>query len=197
MSHLGKHRRGRGFGHFFGNDMGDAGFDRSGFRTGRKLAADDLQLLLLTLIAEKPSHGYDLFKVLEERSGGYYVPSPGMIYPALTYLEEAGHATVEPEGTKKLYRISEDGRRHLDQNRTAADALVSQLERIGRRMGDVRRAFAADGEEAGDDGDSNELRQARRELRLVLRERKRGSAEESRRIADILRRATADILGKQ
>jgi DNA-binding PadR family transcriptional regulator len=193
MSHLGKHRRGRGF----GNDMGDAGFDRSGFRTGRKLAADDLQLLLLTLIAEKPSHGYDLIKVLEERSGGYYVPSPGMIYPALTYLEEAGHATVEPEGTKKLYRISEDGRRHLDQNRTAADALVSQLERIGRRMGDVRRAFAADGEEAGDDGDSNELRQARRELRLVLRERKRGSAEESRRIADILRRATADILGKQ
>jgi DNA-binding PadR family transcriptional regulator len=197
MSHMGKHRRGRGFGHFFGNDMGDAGFDRSGFRTGRKLAADDLQLLLLTLIAEKPSHGYDLIKVLEERSGGYYVPSPGMIYPALTYLEEAGHATVEPEGTKKLYRISEDGRRHLDQNRTAADALVSQLERIGRRMGDVRRAFAADGEEAGDDGDSNELRHARRELRRVLRERKRGSAEESRRIADILRRATADILGKQ
>jgi DNA-binding PadR family transcriptional regulator len=197
MRHMGKHRRGRGFGHFFGSDIGDAGFDRSGFRTGRKLAADDLQLLLLTLIAEKPSHGYDLIKVLEERSGGYYVPSPGMIYPALTYLEEAGHATVEPEGTKKLYRISEDGRRHLDQNRVAADALISQLERIGRRMGDVRRAFAADGEEAGDDGDSNELRQARRELRRVLRERKRGSAEESRRIADILRRATADILGKQ
>jgi DNA-binding PadR family transcriptional regulator len=195
--HMGKHRHGRGFGHFFGSDIGDAGFDRSGFRTGRKLAADDLQLLLLTLIAEKPSHGYDLIKVLGERSGGYYVPSPGMIYPALTYLEEAGHATVEPEGTKKLYRISEDGRRHLDQNRTAADALVSQLERIGRRMGDVRRAFAADGEEAGDDGDSNELRQARRELRRVLRERRRGSAEESRRIADILRRATADILGKQ
>jgi DNA-binding PadR family transcriptional regulator len=197
MRHMGKHGRGRGFGHFFGSDIGDAGFDRSGFRTGRKLAADDLQLLLLTLIAEKPSHGYDLIKVLEERSGGYYVPSPGMIYPALTYLEEAGHATVEPEGTKKLYRISEDGRRHLDHNRIAADALVSQLERIGRRMGDIRRAFAADGEEAGDDGDSNELRQARRELRRVLRERKRGSAEESRRIADILRRATADILGKQ
>ena len=196
MRHRGKHRHGRGFGHAFA-DIGEHGFDRAGFRTGRKLASDDLQLLLLALIAEKPSHGYDLIKLLEERSGGYYVPSPGMIYPALTYLEEAGHATVEPEGTKKLYRISEDGRRHLDQNRVAADALISQLERIGRRMGDVRRAFAADGEEAGDDGDSNELRQARRELRRVLRERKRGSAEESRRIADILRRATADILGKQ
>jgi DNA-binding PadR family transcriptional regulator len=194
--HTGKHRRGRGFGHFFGGDMGDAGFDRSGFRTGRKLASDDLQLLLLALIAEKPSHGYDLIKVLEERSGGYYVPSPGMIYPALTYLEEAGQATIEPEGTKKLYRISEEGRRHLEQNRTAADDLIAQLERIGRRMGDVRRAFAGDGDEAGEEGDTNELRQARRELRRVLRERKRGTPEESRRIAEILRRAAADILGK-
>jgi DNA-binding PadR family transcriptional regulator len=188
MRHQGKHRHGRGFGHVFGGDFGDAGF-----RTGRKLASDDLQLLLLMLIAEKPSHGYDLIKVLEERSGGYYVPSPGMVYPALTYLEEAGYATVEPEGTKKLYRISEEGNRHLDENRAAADALASQLERIGRRMGDVRRAFAGDADE---EGDTNELRAARRELRQVLRERKRGSPEESRRIADILRRATAEILGK-
>src|SRR5271168_3997705 len=196
MRHRGKHRHGRGFGHGFG-DTGEHGFDRSGFRTGRKLASDDLQLLLLAVIAEKPSHGYDLIKVLEERSGGYYVPSPGMIYPALTYLEEAGLATVEPEGTKKLYRISEEGRRHLEQNRTAAEALMSQLERIGRRMGDVRRAFAGDTEEAGEEGDTNELRHARRELRRVLHERKRGSPEESRRIAEILRRATADILAKQ
>ncbi len=196
MRHMGKHRRGKGFGHFFGGDLDDGGFERSGFRTGRKLAGDDLQLLLLALIAEKPSHGYDLIKVLEERSGGYYVPSPGMIYPALTYLEEAGHATVAPEGTKKQYRISEEGRRHLEENRTAAEALLSQLDRIGRRMGDVRRAFAGDPDEAGEEGDTHELRQARRELRRVLRERKRGSPDESRRIADILRRATADILGK-
>jgi DNA-binding PadR family transcriptional regulator len=196
MRHMGKHRHGRGFGHFFGGDIGDGGFDRSGFRTGRKLASDDLQLLLLALIAQKPSHGYDLIKVLEERSGGYYVPSPGMIYPALTYLEEAGHATVEPEGTKKLYRISEEGRRHLEQDRAAADALIAQLEQIGRRMGDVRRAFADEAGEEGEGGDTNELRQARRELRRVLHARKRGTPEESRRIAEILRRATAEILGK-
>ena len=196
MRHMGKHRRGRGFGHFFASDMDDGGFERSGFRTGRKLAGDDLQLLLLALIAERPSHGYDLIKVLEERSGGYYVPSPGMIYPALTYLEEAGHATVAPEGTKKQYRISEEGLRQLEENRVAADALLTQLDRIGRRMGDVRRAFAGDPDEAGEEGDTHELRQARRELRRVLRERKRGSPEESRRIADILRRATADILGR-
>jgi DNA-binding PadR family transcriptional regulator len=195
MRHRGKHHRhGRGFGHVFA-DVGEPGFDRGGFRTGRKLASDDLQLLLLALIAEKPSHGYDLIKLLEERSGGYYVPSPGMIYPALTYLEEAGHATIEQEGTKKLYRISEDGKAHLDENRAAADELLAQLDRISRKMNEMRRAFAGD-DEAGDDGDTNELRQARRELRRVLRERKRNSPDESRRIAEIIRRATAEIVGK-
>jgi DNA-binding PadR family transcriptional regulator len=195
MRHRGKHHRhGRGFGHVF-PDVGEPGFDRGGFRTGRKLASDDLQLLLLALIAEKPSHGYDLIKLLEERSGGYYVPSPGMIYPALTYLEEAGHATIEQEGTKKLYRISEDGKAHLDENRAAADELLAQLDRISRKMNEMRRAFAGD-DEAGDDGDTNELRQARRELRRVLRERKRNSPDESRRIAEIIRRATAEIVGK-
>src|SRR3974390_683872 len=127
LRHMARHRRARGFAHFVGSIMGEAGFARTGFRTGRKLASDDLQLLLLALIAEKPSHGYDLIKLLEERSGGYYVPSPGMIYPALTYLEEAGHATIEQEGTKKLYRISEEGKAHLDQNRAAADELLAQL----------------------------------------------------------------------
>jgi DNA-binding PadR family transcriptional regulator len=195
MRHRGKHRHGRGFGHAFA-DMGEHGFDRAGFRTGRKLASDDLQLLLLALIAEKPSHGYDLIKLLEERSGGYYVPSPGMIYPALTYLEEAGHATIEQEGTKKLYRISEEGKAHLDENRAAADELLAQLDRISRKMNDMRRAFEGDGGEDGDERDTNELRQARRELRRVLHERKRGNPEESRRIAEILRRATAEIAGK-
>lgn len=195
MRHRGKHRHGRGFGHAFA-DIGEHGFDRAGFRTGRKLASDDLQLLLLALIAEKPSHGYDLIKLLEERSGGYYVPSPGMIYPALTYLEEAGHATIEQEGTKKLYRISEEGKAHLDQNRAAADELLAQLDRISRKMNDMRRAFEGDGGEDGDERDTNELRQARRELRRVLHERKRGNPEESRRIAEILRRATAEITGK-
>jgi DNA-binding PadR family transcriptional regulator len=192
--HLARHgRRGHGFAHFIGAIMDNAGFDRAGFRTGRKLASDDLQLLLLALIADKPSHGYDLIKLLEERSGGYYVPSPGMIYPALTYLEEAGHATVEPEGTKKLYRITAEGRSHLDQNRAGVDAMLAQLERIGSRMGDVHRAFTDRDE---DDGDDDELRQARRELRRALRESKRTSADESRRIAEILRRAAADITGK-
>jgi DNA-binding PadR family transcriptional regulator len=195
LRHMARRRRARGFAHFVGAIMDEAGFDRTGFRTGRKLASDDLQLLLLALIAERPSHGYDLIKLLEERSGGYYVPSPGMVYPALTYLEEAGYATVEPEGTKKLYHISEQGRGHLEANRAGVAAILSQLARIGSRMGDVRRAFSERDDDDGDEAD--ELREARRELRRALRERKRGSAEENRRIAEILRRAAADIVGKQ
>jgi hypothetical protein len=91
----GRHGHRRGFGTFF-----DGAFDRGdvrwhGFRSGRKLGGDDLQLLILALLAEKPAHGYEIIKALSERSGGFYSPSPGMVYPALTYLEEIDYASVE------------------------------------------------------------------------------------------------------
>jgi hypothetical protein len=72
---------------------------------------------------------------------------------------------------------------------------MAQLDRIARKMSEMRRAFTGD-DESGDDGDTTELRQVRRELRRVLHERKRGSLEENRRITEILRRAIADIVGK-
>ncbi len=93
-----------------GGDMGGRGFGM-----GRKLASVDLQLLILGLLAEKPRHGYEIIKALDERSKGFYVPSPGMVYPALTYLEEIGHATVETEGARKLYHITEAGKEHLEE----------------------------------------------------------------------------------
>ncbi len=102
----------------------------------------DLQLLLLALLAEKPSHGYELIKAVEERSSGYYSPSPGMVYPALTYLEEIGHASVAAEGTRKLYSATETGRKHLADNRDALETLLAQLQQIGRRMQKFRRAHA-------------------------------------------------------
>ncbi|HEV2332187.1 MAG TPA: PadR family transcriptional regulator, partial [Gammaproteobacteria bacterium] len=77
----------RGFGHFFGGHRGE-GMGGRGFRTGRKLASGDLQLVILSLLADKPRHGYEIIKDVEERSGGFYSPSPGVVYPALTYLEE-------------------------------------------------------------------------------------------------------------
>ena len=69
------------------------------FTSGRKFEAADLQLVILAFLAERPAHGYELIKTIEERSGGFYTPSPGVIYPALTYLSEIGHASVEQAGT--------------------------------------------------------------------------------------------------
>src|SRR3984957_15106497 len=77
---------------------------------GRFFAHGDLRLVILNLIAEKPRHGYEIIKAIEEQVGGAYSPSPGVIYPTLTLLEELGYVTVEAaEGGKKLYRITEAG----------------------------------------------------------------------------------------
>jgi DNA-binding PadR family transcriptional regulator len=195
LRHLSRHRRTRGFARFVSGVMDEAGFHRGGFRSTRKLGADDLQLLLLALIAEKPSHGYDLIKLLEDRSGGFYVPSPGMVYPALTYLEEAGYATVQSEGAKKLYHITAEGQAYLERNRPAVDALLAQLTLIARRMGDTRRAFSEEYDDR-EHWEGGELRQARRHLRRILRDLENPSPEEGKRIAEILRRAAAEIVSK-
>ena len=113
----------------------------AGLRFGRKLAAGDLQLIILALLDEQPGHGYDLIKRLEERTGGFYVPSPGVIYPALTYLEEGGLADVETEGTRKLYSITEAGRQKVEENRTMIDFTFKNMENFGTKMAAFRRAF--------------------------------------------------------
>jgi DNA-binding PadR family transcriptional regulator len=197
---IGRHfgSRGRGFGHLAAGFMAGPGRGGAGFRAGRKLGGGDLQLLILSLLAEKPSHGYELIKALEERSGGFYIPSPGMIYPALTYLEEIGYATVETEGTKKRYCITDEGRGYLEQNRSLVEAMLSELDNISGKMARVRRAFAGE-ESAGDEDDtfgSEELRAARRALRMALRHKHHCSLDEARRITDILKRATTEILNR-
>lgn len=187
------HGRHRGFGEFGGLDEGGRGLGR-----GRKLAAGDLQLVILSLLEQKPRHGYELIKELDERSGGFYSPSPGMIYPALTYLEEIGHATVETEGTKKLYRITAPGKAHLDANRPLAELMLAQLGRIASKMDRVRRAFSGEGPGDAETDDEtrrmgDELLQVRRNLRAVLHQGAAATIEEQRRIAAILRRAIEEI----
>jgi DNA-binding PadR family transcriptional regulator len=179
-----------------GGEMGSRGFGM-----GRKLASTDLQLLLLGLLAEKPRHGYEIIKALDERSKGFYIPSPGMVYPALTYLEEIGYATVEAEGTRKLYHITEAGREHLQSNRSAADAMFAQFDRVGERMDRVRRAMRAEetGEGAPAESErrgSKELLRARQDLKSALASKWDSPREEQQRIAEILKRAIAEIEGQ-
>jgi DNA-binding PadR family transcriptional regulator len=184
--------RGR-FGAFTSGFGGAIGMGGRAFLAGRRLASGELQLVLLALLEERPSHGYELIKALEEHSGGFYSPSPGMIYPALTWLEEMGYARVSAEGAKKLYTITDAGRAYLQENRGAADAMLGQLRWIGRKMGRVREIFGGFDEE--EDAGSDRVGAARRELRHALREKRGAPAEEKQRIAQILRDAAARIRG--
>jgi DNA-binding PadR family transcriptional regulator len=164
---------------------------------GRKFSSDDLQLLLLALLADEPRHGYELIKALEVRSNGFYTPSPGMVYPALTYLEELGYATVELEGNRKRYSLSEPGRAYLSANRERVDLMLAKLSHFARKMDSVRRAFS--GEEIGESNGMRwlpELIEARRALKRALLLRTDAAADEQRRIAAILARATAEIESK-
>jgi DNA-binding PadR family transcriptional regulator len=126
--------RGRGFGRFF--------------------AHGDLRLVILNLIGEKPRHGYDIIKAIEEMAGGAYSPSPGVIYPTLTLLEELSYVAVSAsgEGAKKLFEITEQGRAFLKANRPALDALLA-------RMGEV----------AGTRQERPQVLRAMENLKLALR----------------------------
>jgi DNA-binding PadR family transcriptional regulator len=187
---IGRRRHGHGFSPgFSGGFMGG-----DGFPPGRKLGAGELQLVLLALLAEQPAHGYELIRMLEERSGGFYTPSPGMIYPALTYLDEIGHAAATQDGNRKLYTITEPGRAHFAANKDQAEAMLLALTRIGGRMADVREAFA--GLQDADPQGADDLHQARHALKHAVRRASGGAPEEARRIARILTRATAEILKK-
>jgi DNA-binding PadR family transcriptional regulator len=198
---FGRHHGGRGFGHFGRGFMDGGDMGGRAFGMGRKLASVDLQLLILGLLAEKPRHGYEIIKALDEMSKGFYIPSPGMVYPALTYLEEIGHATVEADGARKLYRITDAGKEHLESNRSTVDTLFAQFSRVGERVDRVRRAMRAEetGEEPAAEHErrgSKELQRARRELKAALADKWDGSREEQQRVADILRRAAAEISGQ-
>jgi DNA-binding PadR family transcriptional regulator len=108
--------------------------ERSGL--GRLFAHGDLRLAILHLIAEKPRHGYDIIKAIEEQVGGAYSPSPGVIYPTLTMLEELGHVTVSAgDGAKKLHTITPEGQAYLAAYRPAVDALLARMQEANRTHG--------------------------------------------------------------
>jgi DNA-binding PadR family transcriptional regulator len=107
----------------------------------------DLRYVLLQLIAEKPRHGYELIKAIEEKFGGMYSPSPGVIYPTLTLLEELGYLRTETgTGTKRLYSMTEEGTAYLGANRAVVDAIFNRMAETSRALGagpppEIRRAM--------------------------------------------------------
>jgi DNA-binding PadR family transcriptional regulator len=182
----------RGFGRGFGKGGRDGFMGGDNFPPGRKLGSAELQLVLLALLAEQPAHGYELIRTLEERSSGFYSPSPGMIYPALTYLNEIGRAAVALEGNRKLYSITDDGLSHLAQNKVEAESILDALARIGGRMDEVREAFAGLGD--ADPQAADELHKAKHMLKHAFMRTRGSSPEEARRVAKIMKAAAEEIM---
>ncbi len=156
--------------HGHGGGMGHRHGGRS--RIGRFFAHGDLRFLILKLISEKPRHGYELIKAIEESVAGAYTPSPGVIYPTLTLLEELGWVQITPsEGSKKLYEVTGDGKLALEANRATVDIIIG-------RMAEIRATQAETGghhdENAFADGPADvapAIRQAMRALMATLRQR--------------------------
>ncbi len=142
-------------------------------------ASGDLRYVILQLISEKPSYGYEIIKSIQDRLGGVYAPSPGVVYPMLTMLEEMGYASVQTEGTRKLYAITEEGAKALAENKAVVEALFARM--------DSRRAEYASQR-------PQQIERAIENLRMALR-MKMGSltTEQVHAITDIIDAAAKQI----
>jgi DNA-binding PadR family transcriptional regulator len=178
-----QHHRGRGHGHFGEHELFEEARRLGGHGgRGRPLGQGDLRLLVLQLLSERPRHGYDLIRAVEELTGGAYAPSPGIVYPTLTLLEELGYAEVaESEGAKKQYALTAQGREELKAHEPEVQVMVSRLARL---------AEATTGAV-----DPEVLRASQNVSRsLFLRPgRKPWTSEQAKRVAEILDRAAAEI----
>jgi DNA-binding PadR family transcriptional regulator len=157
-------RRGEGWGAEHGH-WGHRGRHRgAGMR--RMFDHGDLKFVVLALIAEQPRHGYEIIKEIEHRVGGAYAPSPGVIYPLLTMLEEMGLVELSAsEGAKKLFAITDQGKAELGANKANVDALFA-------RIAAARESFSS--------GRAPQVVRAVENLRLALRLRmERGPLSEA------------------
>lgn len=155
-----------------GHGRGHGGRGRGGAR--RALDHGHLRLLLLQLIAEAPRHGYDLIREIEARTGGAYVPSPGVIYPALETLLDLGWVAAETDGSRRSFRVTPDGEAQLT-------AEAGHLAQINERLGALHASDAPE--------DPEDVRGAMRRLRHAVIQAFRERPDDGAR-----RKAIADIL---
>lgn len=155
-------------------------FER-GFGGGRERLFDngELRLVILKIIAEKPSYGYEIIKLIEEQLSGSYAPSPGVVYPTLTMLEEEGHAEVaSTEGNKRRYAATEQGLQYLKTNEAT-------LKAIGQRMDKASKVFGRER--------SPQIMRALMNMKVALKMRSRSgklSPDQIRKIVEAIDAAT-------
>jgi DNA-binding PadR family transcriptional regulator len=168
--------------HFFHHHMRNRmrefseGSGGGGFRGPKLFDAGALRYIVLQLISEKPRHGYEIIKAIEEQIGGGYSPSPGVIYPLLAMLQDQGFVTVTQDGNKNLHTITPEGKAFLDENRAFVDAVKDRMAAKGR-------------------GGMRDIRHSIRDL-LLLMQKLRGRAltpEQVAKISAILQRAIGEV----
>lgn len=176
--------RGRGgrHGHHGHGHPGAEGEGPARSRRGRMFDQGQLKLLVLHVLEAQPSHGYDVIRAIADLAGGDYSPSPGTVYPTLTWLEDMGLAeALAQDGGRRRYRITSEGRVQLQSRRDDLDALLLRL-REGRRHALARRA--------------PEIERAMENLKTALRLRFTDGtpdAEALHRIAAVIDRAAVEI----
>ena len=158
---------------------GREGFGRGG--GGRFFGPGDLRLLLLWLIGEKPRHGYELIKAVEQLVGGAYSPSPGSVYPILSLLEDMGQIEgTSTESAKKLFKITDEGRKVLGEEQPIIEGLLSRMRIMAKTMGGMRPP--------------EPVFQVFQTLRTAIALHPRAwSEEEVRRVCGIVNKAIAEI----
>lgn len=142
--HRSRHRGGR---HGFGWGEPEDGHRGGGGRRRRVFDSGELRLILLKQIADQPRHGYELIRAIEELSGGVYVPSPGVVYPTLTMLQEMGQIEeAASDGARKAFAVTAEGAAHLASKAEEVPALLERLAKLAHMRersdgGPVRRAM--------------------------------------------------------
>src|ERR687885_115014 len=129
------------------------GFDP---RRGRVFGKGDLKYVILDLLQDRPAHGYEVIRALEERFRGFYSPSPGSVYPTLQMLEDLGYVSSTQRDGKKVYSITDEGRKFLEENRQSVDdiwgrvgggwdpELMGEMREIGREVKGIGRMFGSE-----------------------------------------------------
>jgi DNA-binding PadR family transcriptional regulator len=177
--HFGHRGHGR---HGFGRGWGGERDESRGGRRRRVFDSGELRLVLLRLIADQPRHGYELIRAIEELTGGSYVPSPGMVYPTLTMLQDMGQIEeAAAEGPRRPFAVTEEGTRHLAEKKEEVDALFARLAELAT---------------ARQRTDATPVRRAMENLRLALMyrlERDDARPDTLHEIAAILDEATRKI----
>jgi DNA-binding PadR family transcriptional regulator len=168
----------------FAFGFGPRAFFWRGPRRGRRqwFESGDMKYVILKLLKDKPRHGYEVMKELEDQMRGCYSPSPGTVYPTLQWLEDEGLVTSKDVEGKKVYEITDAGRKFLDEHRDVVDDIFERVRdtvdrALGGVMGDVNRAVA-------------------RLMKTVYRAGWRARDDAARqRLVEVLNRTAADVEG--